>query len=332
MAGPAQWASQAKINAMLRYAPDRETLRELAQTAKEQYASTVSGAESTGRLTGRAVEKAIPNVQGIYNRQQQGQTSTQSALAAALSALGPGADGYKAAAATEGAAGQERAGRERASTEGNLQEQLVAAREAPAFARTLAGQQLATALSKIFSKSQGLAGQEGLAAASESAKLQNQDEGRKLTERGQNLSHQSAERGHDITEKDAAQKAAEKAAGKPLSQKEMNEAASTIAQIRQYAAEGGGNRKERVTALTEGRPEQTHKNAKGEFVKLPKIPAFKPNAQMAAALDWAELGHLTPSTEKRLRAEGIDPAKIGVPRMPRPQAAPRNHTIATRRP
>jgi hypothetical protein len=197
------------------------------------------------------------------------------------------------------------------------------------FARTLASQQLATALSKIFSKSQGLAGQEGLAASSESAKLQNQAEGRALTERGQNLSHQSAERGHDITERNAAQKAAERGAGKPVSRKEVNEAASTIQQIRQIIGKNPGKtRGQYIAKLTEGFP--AVKGASGNE-EHPAIKGIKPNAVMAAALDWAEHGHLTPSTEKRLRAEGYDPASLGVPKVPPPsyrKAAPGPHRPA----
>lgn len=317
MAAPSrQWASQAKINALLRYSPQREALANLTQEARDQYATSIKGAESAGRLTSQAVEQAKPEVSGIYDRAQGSTSATQQQLAAALAALGPAASGFKAAAATTGAAGSERGARERSAAESNLESQDVAAKEAPGFARTLANQQLATSLSKIFSSTQSVAENEGAATASELGKLEDEAEGRRVTERGQNLTSQSSAASRSQKAKEHQEDLAQKRAGgsTTLTLSEQNKGASVVQQIRQFALEGGNDRAERVAALTEGRPAQSAKNKQGATVKTPAIPAFKPDVLMSAALDWAEHGHLTANTEHRLTEAGYDVSKLGIPR------------------
>lgn len=327
-----QWASQAAQAALLRYAPQREGIAQLQREAKENYEGSVTGAESTGRLTSAAIKQAEPQVSDIFNRAQAATTSTPNAtqLASVLSALGPAAAGFKAAAATESAQGAQRLASERATAEGSLQEQDVAAQSAPSYARTLAGQQLLKTLSKLSEQQRSVEGEEGVAAATESSKLEDEAEGRAVTERGQNITAQSDKEGHELTRASQSQKAVEHqedladkrqartesgaAGAKPLSLKENNAGAAAIQQIKQFAAEGGGSRAERVAALTEGRPEQSFKNAKGETVKEAAIPAFKPDVLMSAALDWAEYGHLSRGTEKRLSSEGYNVPKLGIPR------------------
>lgn len=227
-------ASQAKLNALLRNSPQRTALRELAENAQAQYQSQIAAGTSTGRETLAAVQAAQPQVKGVYDRAQATTTAQQSAVAQALAGL-HGVDGFQAAAATEGAAGQGKLARERAAEESDLQSQQVAAKEAPAFARTLASQQLATQLSKIFSSTQSLAGQEGADAAAEAGKLENEAEGRRVTERGQNLSARSqsesrTQKAHEH-EEDIAAKNGTNGNIRLLPQSAQTKAASTVRQI-----------------------------------------------------------------------------------------------------
>lgn len=327
-----KWASQAQQAAVLRYSPQREALRQAAQEAREQFEATLAGSESSSRLGTAAIDTAQPRVQGIYDRAQGTQSAAQGQLAGVLAALGPAATGFKAAGATEAAAGQGKLARERADTEGGLQTQRAAAAEAPAFARTLAGQQLAKSLSKIFATQQGIAGQEGSAAATERAKLENEAEGRNVTKRGQDLTAKTSAEGRaqKATEhqEDLAQKRAEHSGApdsKPLTRKEQNEGASTIHTIAQYAGEAGTTRAERVAALTEGGVSTSRTYKAGE--KLPNgqvtkqntsisskaTPAFKPDVLMSAALDLAEYHGITRNTAHRLQSAGYNVKSLELP-------------------
>lgn len=319
-----KYVSQATRNALLKFNPQRQAIADLQREAEEQYTGSVAGAESTGRLTSAAVEQAKPAVSGIYDRAQSSTSATQAQLASALAALGQGANGFKAAAATESAAGNDRLSRERAAAEGSLSQQDVSAKAAPEYAQTLAGQQLLKTLGKLSGEKQSIAGEEGTDVASQLGTLENEAEGRKVTERGQNLSAQSsaASRAQKATEhqEDLADKRQARSESnnpniiKPLTRVEQNAGAATISTIRQFAAEGGGNRAERVAALTEGRPSQSGETKNGQKVKTPAIPAFKPDVLMSAALDWSEYGQLRAGTERRLKQAGYNVAQLGVPR------------------
>lgn len=313
--------SQAALASLLKYAPQKDALAALQQEAEDTYKAQVAGGESDARLGVSSVKAALPQVAGIYDRTQAQAGATRSNLATTLAALSPAASGFKAAAATEGAVGQERTGRERASALSDLNQQGVAAADSAGYTRTLAGSTLQKTLTKIFGESTKLGAEEGASTTSELDKLRTAGEKDALTERGQNLTRESAKEGHQDTvahdNQTAAEKAAAKTESKPLTQKELDTAASTIAQIKQVIGKHGEGltRAQRVQSLSEGSPEQTIKEGTESF-KKPARPAYKPNAQMAAALDWAEFGHMTRNTEVRLQREGIDPSKVGVPRAP----------------
>lgn len=325
-----KYVSQATRDALLRFNPQRQAIADLQKEAEEQFSGSVAGAESTGRLTSAAIEKAKPDVSAIFDRAGSSSSATQATLASALSALGVGANGFKAAAATESAAGNGRLARARATSEDSLVQQDVSAKSAPAYAQTLASQQLLKTLGKLSGEKQSIAGQEGTAVASELDSLENEAEGRRVTERGQNITAQSDKESHDLTQQGLAQSAkqhqedladkrqARREGGggeaKPLTRKEQNDGAAAIRQIRQFAVEGGGTRAERVAALTEGRPSQSGETKDGQKVKTPAIPAFKPDVLMSAALDWSEYGHLRPGTERRLKQEGYNVSQLGIPR------------------
>jgi hypothetical protein len=347
---PSRFASQAQMNALLRYSPQREALKQLTMEAREQAGASVQAATSAGRLTSAAVQKAVPVVQGIFNRAQGTQTEAQSGLGAQLASLGSAANGYKAAVATEAAAGQGKLSRERASEESNLQTQQVAASEAPQFAQTMASQQLLTSLGKIYRSQQSLGGQEAASSLSEAEKLQAAAEGRATTERGQNLTARSNAEGHRITEKNAAeghaltragqsQKAAEHQetlaakgtakGGLPnlLPQASLTKAASTV---REVEHEARGLRSKGVPSnqiyeeLTSPHPAYNApkldesgkplKNSKGE-TQYEKLPALKPHDALLtqAALESVfHSGGVSKPTLQKLHAAGYSVKALGL--------------------
>jgi len=199
-------SSPAQINAVLRYAPERQALAQAVQEARSEHESAIAGAQSEARLNANAVANAVPTEQGIYDRAQASSSAARQQLASVLSGLGGGVQPFQAAAASEGAQGAEKTARERAGAETDLHSQALATAAAPAFARTLADQHLGSALSKILASTQSVAGQEGLATSSEVAREAKEQQQQALTERGQNLTHESAQEGHSLTAQGLAQK------------------------------------------------------------------------------------------------------------------------------
>lgn len=342
-AAKSKWASPAQVNAILRYQPQRQALAELTREAKEQYGSSVESAKSTGRLTTAAVQKAQPQEAAIYDRAQQSTSGAQQQLASVLAGLGSSANPFRAAAATEQAGGADKLARERAATEGNLVEQKTAAAEAPQFAATLANQQLAKSLSKIFATEQGIASGEGETEASEQARIEKEARGEALTKRGQDITAQSDTEGHELTAAGQAQSAQQHAeslkqarylhdhptggaAGttfKPLSPDKQLEGASTLREIEHEARalrQEGHNRNDILTTLTSAAPpENVPKEALGKDGKLhplkkangepeyEKAPAIKAHDQLLAeaALDSVYgYGRVSRPTLAKLHAAG----------------------------
>lgn len=334
MAGRSQLSSQAQINAVLRYAPQRQALAQAAQEARSEHAAAIAGAQSDARLNQANVTNAVPAVQGVYNRAEGTTSAARQQLASVLSGLGPAASNFQAAAATEGAQGAEKTARERAGEEASLRSQSLATAAAPAFARTLADQHLAASLAKIFSTAQGVAGQEGLATSTEQAREDKEARQAALTERGQNLTSQSAKEGHSLTAQGLSQKAAEhqenlaagqysKAGGKgkpnllPVSQ--LAAAASTLREIEHEARglkEQGQGRNAILSELTTAHPTsntvktdekgQPIKNAKGEL-QYEKVPALKAHDTLLAeaALDSVYgYGRVSKATLEKLHNAG----------------------------
>jgi len=326
-----KWASQAAQAALLRYAPQREGLAQLTREAREQYDASIKGAQSTSRLAAAAVDQAAPQVGGIYDRAAATTSASQSKLGALLAGLGAAAAPFAAAAGTQAAAGTDKLARERATTESGLAQQKVSAQEAPVFARTLATQQLAKSLAKIFSAEQGINAQQGAAASTELAKLENEAEGRAVTERGQNLTAQSSREGHALTAAGQAQSAQQHAEDlqyrrehpsgssaaptvggvKQLPTAAQNKAASEVARVRELAEVGlraghaPGQVRER---LTKGTPSVTV-----EGVKTRGQAPLEPGPLLDAGVEVARYGAISVARVKQLHAHGYSIKALGLP-------------------
>lgn len=232
-----QLSSQAQINAVLRYAPQRQALAAAAQEARAEHDAAIAGAQSDARLNQANVTNAAPAVQGIYQRAEGAASAARQQLAAVLAGLGPAAAPFQAAAASEGAQGAEKTAREGAAQQSDLRSQSLAAAAAPAFARTLADQHLGATLSKILSTSQSLGGQEGLATSTEQAREDKEKRAEALTREGHQITatsdaagHRIAEEGNQITAKHYAE------AGNPnkpvlLTPDKQQEGAKTLREI-----------------------------------------------------------------------------------------------------
>lgn len=352
---PSEWASQAALDSLLRYQPQLEGLSILKQQAEERAAESKQAGVTEGTLGTQAASQALPAVQAIYAKARAEDARNRSLLASAnLPANSP----FAVAAGNEQAAGQERLQEAQSRNESDLQARKVAAASAPAFADQAALSKLAKELQSITRRESSVRGSEGLATAAELLKLRGEADKLLTTENVNTAKDTTSEANNQRTtgasennnkrttstsrtnsaETNAARREGNQLhyAGTPkLTATQQDKGISLAAEIAHYAGESGGSRAERVAALTEGRPEESVKNAKGETVKVPKIPAFKPDALMSAGLDAAELHFLKPHTVNALQQMGYSPAAIaqqlGVPlnaprnSAPPVTAAPGNH-------
>jgi hypothetical protein len=328
-----QLSSQAQINAVLRYAPQRQALAQAASEAREQHDAAIAGAQSEARLNQANVTNAAPTVQGIYDRAAGASSAARDKLASVLQGLGPSASNFQAAAATEGAQGAERTAREGAAATSALRSQSLAVAAAPAFARTLADQQLAKTLSKLVSTQQGIDSQQGLATSSEQAREDKENRAAALTKRGQDITATSDKEGHEatregnrITAKHYAN-ADKPGGGKPLSPDKQRGASETIRSLEGKARllrQHGLGPQQVYAELTREHPEANHTvnvvkrdekgkpilNSKNEVqyesqtTKHPKIAASDTLLSQAAIDSVYGYGRVSKQTMEKLHKAG----------------------------
>ncbi len=173
--GGARWASQASLDTLLRFAPQRTALAEQLRQAHETYGQSRRAGRSAAKLTQQTVDRTIPAVQQIYS--QAGQTQAP-ALAQAQQVLaglhGAGTDVFKAGAAGEQAQQVTNLANRRSADEALLNQQKVGAAAGAQFSDLSAKGQLAKAIQGIFSKQQGLSQEEGAFSSAERDKLEHE--------------------------------------------------------------------------------------------------------------------------------------------------------------
>jgi len=315
----------AAERAFLRYNPSREALADLLRAARERRQQSIRAGKSYGALTLAAAERARPEVQQAYAQAQKEAAAAHNVVAPVLAALQ--GSPLAAGAESERAAQAERMAASQAHQEGDVAAREQAAREYPAYAARAAEGQFNTERNTISNKFRSLLENEGLSASEERTKMSEQqakerkeeakerrrEEG---AERRSLRSDQTAKEGHQLTRESSREAhGGTRNGSKPPTRKELQTAVNTIGTIRQIIGKHGGHlsRGEAVALLSEGKPSETVKEANGETFKTKAIPKFPPNALMAAALDWAEKGRVSRNTVARLRREGYDPSKLGIP-------------------
>lgn len=157
-----KWARQAALQTLLRFGPEESGLEELHRQAQENYQAALRTADSTAMGTIGAINRAIPEVEGIYDRAGLEASRTADTLIGSdLAGLGSVADSIKAGAALEVAAqlGNLREARSRALT--GLREQRVGAQAGAGYAKQAAQEQLVSDLTKIMERKQGLRREKG---------------------------------------------------------------------------------------------------------------------------------------------------------------------------
>lgn len=338
MAGPTinRWAGQAAQDAMLKFAPQRTSLAEALQTAKETYGQTVQAGNSTATLTKQATERAKPAIGQIYSKANSAQQAGVTLLNKDLAGLPGVANQYKADQAGEVQQQLANLLGARSRDESMLHQQGVAAQEGAQFNQLTARQALQKTVAGLISKSNTTSQEQGSFAATEAEKLAHEAETLEQRETASKRTAGTSEANSKRTASTSEANSKRSQAGaeardlrkygtgggvKPLSTAQQNSGAGLIAQIRHYAGELGGGttpRAELVQLLSEGQPQSSHArvvtiNGKQvtEHIPVPKIPSFKPDVLMSAGVDLAEKGSLSASTWSRLEKAGYNAGSLG---------------------
>jgi hypothetical protein len=318
---------------MLKFAPQRSSLMAALQQAQETYGSTVRAGNSTAALTQQAAQQALPQIGQIYSKAGAAQQAGTTLLSKDLAGLGssPSLDQYKADQAGE--VQQQLANLLGAKTrdEGMLANAGTAAREGAQFNQTQARSVLQKTLQTLLSQGNAAAQEQGSFAATEAEKLAHEAETlqqrERSSERSASTSEANSKRSSATSEADSIRAHPSGAGGvKPLSTAQINAGATTVSSIRNYArslAAKGLTRAQLVAELSTGSPGQSiGVNAAGkpvkegekalQHIKVPAVPAYKPEVLMSAALDEALMGHLSKNTEDRLTRAGYSIKQMGL--------------------
>lgn len=338
-----RWASQAALDALLRYNPQRAALREQIREAGENYGNTVRAGRVTAKETEASAQRALPQIAQAYSKADAATGAGATLVSSGLAAL-PGQDSYKAGQLGEVQQQIANLAKARASSTTAMLDRGVRAREGAQFSQLNAQSTLTRALQTLFNKGQTLSQEQGAFTQSQAEKLAHEAEGleqqERASQRSANTSRSNAQlgasttiRGQNMTAQSSAEGRAQKkwehehpnkkgggnetAPGvKEQSVQAHNSARSTIETIRREAYEIRGQRRQYGQA--KDYLEHAVPTEKGETGRA----AHPYNGLLKAGLDLAYYGGLGAGTIKQLHSEGFGVGKLGYPvyKAPPPQA------------
>lgn len=338
-----QWASDAALQAIVRFGPEEQGLTALAQQARADYGTSVRQAHGTAAAVIDATQHAIPAVTRIYDQAGLAQARTAhsaSLVSGALANLGPAADTIKAGSALEVAQQLGNLRSARSAALEDLQTRQVAARQGEGFAVQQARSKYVSDMSKLLERSQGLRREKGAFTASTINALAEAERKRQVTLRGQTLQAQTTRRGQDLSHTDrqasitqrreaAAQRAAQKAAetmpggAKLATPQAHGKVADQVTQMASWIRANRGNhsRAEIARDMLSGVSPQTITDPKtGQKIRDPGVPKAPSALALSAALDVVYNGGISNGTAKRLHERGYSVTKLGLkPARPKPK-------------
>lgn len=199
-----RFADDAALQALVRYGPEETGLQALAQQARADYGVAVRQAQTTGDLTLRAAQEAIPGVAKIYDSAGLDQARTASLVSSDLAALtGPGAATLQRGGALEVAQQLGNLRSAKAAALEDLTTRQVAARQGQQFGVLNARQKYVADMQKILGQTQALNQQKGAFTASTINSLLQSSLARGVTKRGQDKSAESAAAGRTQSERNS---------------------------------------------------------------------------------------------------------------------------------
>jgi hypothetical protein len=157
-----RFISQAASEALVRFGPELSGLRELQRTAKSNLSLGVHQAQATSRGIEAAVAQARPGLAKVYDKAGLQQAAIAHTLIGSdLAGLGPGADRFKAAGATEAAGAASRLGEAKTNALTDLTSRGVRAKEGEQFQIEQALRQFTSDYKSILQRKQDLRKEKG---------------------------------------------------------------------------------------------------------------------------------------------------------------------------
>lgn len=318
--GKSRFASQAALEALVRFGPELSGLKELQRTAQSTFDTSVHQAHGTANAIIGTIDQAKPQVAKIYDEAGLKQAATAGTLIGHdLAGLGHVADSIKAGAALEAAGSADRLNTAKAAALTDLTQQRVRARQGEQFAVGNAKDQFVAALEKILTRKQDLAREKGAFSAATINDLAQAAAERRLkrTEGAANRENALLTAGVDaqghiipggpkdpkVTGKD---KAGAKKINTDLQHGALDDSVKSAMQDVAYL-KGTGSRKEILDALIQGVP--SHKIGDSDQ-KTREIPGTKPLIAQAA-LELSFDGKISRKTLKKLHDRGYSVKKLG---------------------
>jgi hypothetical protein len=163
-----RFMSQAALEALVRFGPELSGLRELQRTAQSNLRLGVHQAQATSRGIEAAVAQARPGArEGVRRCGAAAGVDRAHADRDDLASLGPGADRFKAAGATEQAGAATRLGEAKTQALGDLTSRGVRAQEGEQFQIQQARRQFVSDLTSILQRKQDLRKEKGAFTATQ---------------------------------------------------------------------------------------------------------------------------------------------------------------------
>lgn len=345
-----RWASDAALQALVRYGPETSGLKELARQAQENRDVTIRQAHGSAAAALGAIDTARPEVAGIYDDAGLRQAATASLLGSQTAGLSGVADPIKAAIAAETAQGSRHLTEMRASNLADLSNRRVQARSGEQFAVQGAQQKFVQDMAKVLARQQDLAGERGAFEASTVNSLEQAALERGLRNRTSLRSTRSAaansrrsasqsERnslrssGIDpdtgkpipggkldpkVKARDRADAAKDLPGGvKPNTRAMHGRVTDQVKSMESWIREHKGDyrsRHEIARDLLNGVPASTITDPKtGAKIKDPGVPKAPSQLALQAALDVVYNGGLSGGTSREFHRRGYSVATLGLP-------------------
>lgn len=164
--GRSRFASQAALEALVRFGPEMSGLKELQRTALSNFDLGVHQAHGSADAIVGAVDQAKPGLAKVYDNAGLKQAGLAGTLIGHdIAGLGPIADSIKAGASLEATGAADRLNLAKTQALTDLSSRKVRAREGEQFAIGNAKNQLVSELTKILNRKQDLSREKGAFAA-----------------------------------------------------------------------------------------------------------------------------------------------------------------------
>lgn len=197
-------ATQAQLQAQVKYTPALSALSRALQDLRSQYIGSTRSAKASAAGITLAASRARPVVQKTYGDAQDTRVSAQRVLDARLAALGPAANDYKAASAVEASGARGRLGDAQAYALQDLTNREQSAAAGQAWGINNARATYLGDRAKTQQQIQDTLQQSGDYSASAAQTIADQIRRDATTRRGQTLGHDATVRGQDLSHADRA--------------------------------------------------------------------------------------------------------------------------------